>query len=129
MELWNMGPGGTCGITGIVFSLCSFPVTAPLCFLYSRSDLEVALELVLEAVANEGRGAGAECVSMGGHLEEGQHALLSEGDENEMHVCLGTTSMQCLQKPEDVRSTGLPVIDACELPCGNWESNLDPLQE
>lgn len=45
---------------------------------------EVALELVLEAAANKGRGAGAERVSMGDHLEKGQHALLNEGDENEM---------------------------------------------
>lgn len=45
---------------------------------------EVALELVLEAAANKGRGAGAERVSMGDHLEKGQHALLNEGEENEM---------------------------------------------
>ena len=36
----------------------------------------------------------------------------------------------CPWRPEeDVRSSGIGVTDGDELPCGCWESNLDPLEE
>lgn len=34
------------------------------------------------------------------------------------------------QRPEkDIRCSRTEVIDICELQCGCWESNLDPLEE
>ena len=36
-----------------------------------------------------------------------------------LHVCL------C----ESVRSFGTGITDSCELPCGHWQQNLDPLEE
>ena len=39
-----------------------------------------------------------------------------------LHVCLCTTHMQCLRRPEEgIRSPGPGVIDGCEPPCGYWE--------
>ncbi|GAB1300173.1 Cation-transporting ATPase [Apodemus speciosus] len=43
-------------------------------------------EAALEASVHKGQGAGQKCVSMGDHLEKSQHALLNEGDENEMEI-------------------------------------------
>lgn len=35
----------------------------------------------------------------------------------------------CSQRPEGVGSLGIGVTDACKLPHGVWEPNLDPLQD
>ena len=42
-----------------------------------------------------------------------------------VHQCV-----QCLQRSEErARFPGIKVKDGCELPCGNWELDLDPLEE
>lgn len=46
-----------------------------------------------------------------------------------LHVCLCTVFMQCLQRLDDIQSAGIGATDACELPCGCWESNSGALEE
>lgn len=45
-------------------------------------------------------------------------------------TCVCITHIHCLQRPEEgTSSSGTRVRDSCELPCGYWKSNQNPLEE
>lgn len=49
---------------------------------------------------------------------------------NACFLCMHVYACPVLQKPEEgLRSSETPAVDGCQLRCGCWELNLDPLQK